>query len=208
MGFHNALQILLAAAWISAAIPQQLPAQQPTNDGVNSERAMQSVAEPSASASKSTLADFAWLAGRWQGTWGARAAQQTWTAPEAGVMLGTFQLAESGKTLVLELFTVVEDESGVKLYLRHFTPSLIAWEKPGPTRLDLERADARSIVFVNSADGQPRQDIITRIDADTYVLRSEVVSAKGDEQVTEITYRRVQDRPSSKRHGESSKKPH
>jgi Domain of unknown function (DUF6265) len=142
---------------------------------------------------KPTLGEFAWLAGRWQGAWGPRVAQQTWTAPKAGVMMGTFQLEENDKTLVLELFTVVEEPDGIKFHLRHFTPSLVAWEKPGPTVLELESADAKSIVFDNPIDGQPKRTTITRIDADTYISKSEVIPEKGDPQITEITYRRQKD---------------
>jgi hypothetical protein len=144
---------------------------------------------------KATLADFAWLAGRWQGAWGQRVAQQVWTAPKAGVMLGVFQLAENDKTLVLELFTVVDESDGIKFHLRHFTPSLVAWEKSGPTILNLASADAKTIVFENPLDGQPKRTIFTQIDADTYVSRSEVVPEKGDLQVTEITYRRQKEVP-------------
>ncbi len=144
---------------------------------------------------KPTLAELSWLAGRWQGAWGPRVAQQTWDAPKAGVMLGTFQLAENDKTLVLELFTVVDSPDGIKFHLRHFTPSLVAWEKPGPTILDLASADAKSIVFENPVDGQPKRTTITRVDADTYISRSEVIPEKGDPQVTEITYHRQKEPP-------------
>jgi uncharacterized protein DUF6265 len=148
---------------------------------------------------KTTLADFAWLAGRWQGSWGPRVAQQIWTAPKAGVMMGTFQLAENDKTLVLELFTVVEEPDGIKFHLRHFTPSLVQWEKSGPTILNLASADSKSIIFENPLDGQPKRTIIQRVDTDTYISRSEVVPEKGDLQVTEITYRRQKDAPAAHR---------
>ena len=94
---------------------------------------------------------------------------------------------------MLELFTVVDEAGGIKFHLRHFTPSLVAWEKPGPTVLNLASADAKSIVFENSLDGQPKRTIITRVDADTYISSSEVVPEKGDPQITEITYHRQKD---------------
>ncbi len=109
--------------------------------------------------------------------------------------MGTFQLEENDKTLVLELFTLVDEPDGIKFHLRHFTPSLVAWEKPGPTILDLASADAKSVVFENPVDGQPKRTTITRVDADTYVSKSEVIPEKGDPQVTEITYRRQKDAP-------------
>lgn len=196
--------LLLAAMALPATAQQPIGAGTPSTPG---QRTAATATAPAAPASGPTLADLAWLAGRWQGTWGPRLAQQTWTTPMAGVMLGTFQLAEGDKTLVLELFTLVEDASGITLYLRHFTPSLMPWEKPGPTALHLETADARSIVFVNPVDGEPKQDVITRIDTDTYISRSEIVPDKGDSQVTEITYHRVLDGLPPKHHGSKSKAP-
>jgi hypothetical protein len=187
-----------------AAIPLATPGQHPTGAGTQSALASPldgsaaTVADDvtnNAPAPKPTLADLAWLAGRWQGSWGPRVAQQIWTAPKAGVMMGTFQLAENDKTLVLELFTVVEEPDGIKFHLRHFTPSLVQWEKSGPTVLNLASADPKSIIFENPLDGQPKRTIIKRVDADTYISRSEVVPEKGDLQVTEITYRRQKDVP-------------
>jgi hypothetical protein len=182
--------------------------QQPAGSGAQSalparsDRAISSSSKDAATvapAPKPTLADFAWLAGRWQGSWGPRAAQQVWTTPKGGVMTGTFQLAENDKTLVLELFTLVEEPGGIKFHLRHFTPSLVAWEKPGPTVLILASAGPNSIVFENPLDGQPKRTIITRVDADTYISRSEIVPEKGDLQVTEITYHRQKDTPLARR---------
>jgi Domain of unknown function (DUF6265) len=187
-----------------AAIPVVTLGQRPTGTGGQSVLPSPSDrAAPAASSDvsstlpppKATLADLAWLAGRWQGSWGPRVAQQVWTAPKAGVMMGTFQLAENDKTLVLELFTVVEESGGIKFHLRHFTPSLVAWEKPGPTVLNLASADPKSIAFENPIDGQPKRAVFMRVDADTYISRSEVVPEKGQEQVTEITYHRQKEVP-------------
>jgi uncharacterized protein DUF6265 len=201
----------LAAILIAAAVPSFAISQNPSGAGTQAalDRPASAAPAPSKSetpeadvsrqtAPKPTLGDFAWLAGRWQGAWGPRIAHQTWTAPKAGVMTGTFQLAENDKTLVLELFTVVDGPDGIKFHLRHFTPSLVAWEKPGPTVLDLASADAKSIVFENPVDGQPKRTTITRVDADTYIARSEVVPEKGDPQVTEITYHRQKEAPPPK----------
>jgi hypothetical protein len=198
----NLVGVLAISLMLMGVTPGAAFSQSPTGAGTQSAlsppvAAGRATAENGADlttpAPKPTLAEFAWLAGRWQGSWGPRVAQQVWTAPKAGVMLGTFQLEENDKTLVLELFTVVDEPEGIKFHLRHFTPSLVAWEKPGPTVLDLASADAKSVVFENSVDGQPKRTTITRVDADTYISRSEVVPEKGDPQVTEITYHRQRD---------------
>ncbi|HXQ25090.1 MAG TPA: DUF6265 family protein [Candidatus Acidoferrales bacterium] len=200
---RRAILAAFGASLLIAGIPARAAGQQPAGAGMQAPPDAAKVAAP-APAPKTTLADFAWLAGRWQGAWGPRIAQQVWTAPRAGVMLGTFQLAENDKTLVLELFTLVEDTDGIQLHLRHFTPSLVAWEKASPAVLKLASTDPKTITFENPVDGQPKRASFTRIDADTYVLRSEIVPEKGDLQVTEITYRRQVDAPPSKRHRKST----
>lgn len=139
---------------------------------------------------KPTLADFAWLAGRWQGAWGPRVAQQVWMPAKGGVMLGMFQTVDNGDTLVLEIFTIVEKPDGIQLYIRHFTPTLEPWETSKPTVLKLASSTPKVIEFDNPVNGQPKRQIIRRIDADTYASRSEIVPDKGDAQTVEITYHR------------------
>ena len=138
-----------------------------------------------------TVADFAWLEGTWRGEWGPRVAEQVWMKPQAGVMSGAFSLMEIDKVLVIELFTIVQSPSGIEFNIRHFTPELAAWEKGAPTRLTLASFDNKRFEFVNAVDGKPKKSILTRIDADTYVARSEIIPDTGDEQVIEITYHRV-----------------
>lgn len=197
--------LTLAIALASAVAALWTPAQQPIGAGTSNAPVAQPM--PSTEPRKPTLAEFAWLAGRWQGSWGPRFAQETWTAPKAGVMLGTFQLAEGDRTLVLELFTLVEGPNGIEFHLRHFTPALIAWEKPGPTVLNLTGMDAKTATFENPIDGQPKHAIFTRTDADTFVSRSEIIPEKGETQVTEITYHRQFDGPPPKQHKEKKSKP-
>ena len=115
-------------------------------------------------------------------------------SPKAGLMLGTFRLVEDDKTLVIELFTLIQKPDGIEFRFRHFTPELVPWEKSDPTLLTLESVDPKQAVFVNPVDGQPRRSILTRVDQDTYVARSEIVPDSGDMQVVEITYHR-QKRP-------------
>lgn len=145
---------------------------------------------PAAVQAKPTLNDFAWLAGRWQGAWGPRIAQQVWMPPKGGVMSGTFQEVENDSTLVIELFTMVQKPDGIKLYFRHFTSTLAPWEASTPTVLNLTSSTPKSIEFDNPVDGEPKRAIISKIDADTYVSRSEIVPEKGDTQIVEITYHR------------------
>jgi len=161
------------------------------------------VAPQAATAARPTLADFAWLEGRWRGGWGPRVAEQDWMAPKAGMMTGLFRLVEDDKTLVLEMFTLVEKPDGINFYFRHFTPELVPWEKADATVLILVGTDAKKIEFENPVNGQPKRAILVRVDADTYTARSEIVPEQGDMQVIEITYHRVKPAPPEKPNAKS-----
>jgi Domain of unknown function (DUF6265) len=136
------------------------------------------------------LAEFSWLEGRWRGDWGPRIAEQVWMAPKAAMMLGDFRLIENDRVLVVELFTLVEKLGGINFYFRHFTPELVPWEKSDATLLKLSTAEPKKIDFENSANGKPKRVIFTKIDADTYTWRSEIIPETGDPQIVEITYHR------------------
>jgi hypothetical protein len=146
------------------------------------------IAPQQAAAAK--LSDFAWLEGRWHGDWGPRMAEQTWMAPQAGTMVGIFRLVESEKPLAIELYTLVQRPDGINFYFRHFTPELVPWEKSDATVLNLVSLDANHFEFDNSVNGMPKHAAFTRVDADTYVARSELVPETGDPQTIEITYHR------------------
>jgi Domain of unknown function (DUF6265) len=174
-------------------------AQSPASAGREKLPSSAATAVPASPHPTARLADFAWLAGQWQGTWGPRIAVEAWTPPTSDTMLGSFQLSENGKTLVLEVFTLTEDAGKIKLYIRHFTPLLAAWEKQNPAALDLLSADSKTAVFDNPANGEPKVVTIVRLDSDTYVSRFEVAAGKGDPQITEIVYHRQVNGPPSKR---------
>ncbi len=190
---HQSAVVALAATLVLLSLAAVLSAQEPTNTGIQtlpSSAATAASTVPSGPLLQPTLANFAWLAGEWHGTWGPRLALEAWTPPHAGVMLGSFQLSENGKTLVLEVFTLTEEDGTLKLHIRHFTPSLVAWEKQDPVALNLQSADAKTVVFENPADGEPKTAAFTRVDADTYLSRFELASEKGDPHITQIVYHR------------------
>jgi Domain of unknown function (DUF6265) len=182
--------MLLAAALSLLSLAVSVSAQAPAGNGTETLPSAAAAAVPPGGHPASRLEDFTWLAGLWQGSWGPRTAVQAWTPPTAEVMLGSFQLSENGKTLVLELFTLTEDGDKIRLHIRHFTPSLAAWEKKDPAALDLLSADSKTAVFENPTDGEPKVVTLVRLDSDTYVSRFELAAGKGDPQITEIVYHR------------------
>ncbi len=192
------LRMACTAVCLLAALPLAARAQKPAGVGMQSATAA-APAPPQtptpATTTTPTLTDFAWLEGRWRGDWGPRVAEQAWFAPKARVMTGLFRLVEGDKTLVLELFTLLEKPDGIDFFFRHFTPELVPWEKSGATVLNLTSLDAKKADFENPANGLPKHAILIRVDADTYTARSEIIPETGDPQVIEITYHRQKPTP-------------
>ena len=144
-----------------------------------------------------TVADFVWLAGRWEGKFSFPGsdmplkAEQEWFAPSAGTMLGMFHLYNDQKTLVIELFTIRETSDGIFFYFRHFSPELIPQEKEEAYRLKLTKEDASRFQFDNTVQNNLKDVILTVVDSDHYISRGDLTGADGKPAVIEVAYHRV-----------------
>ena len=142
-----------------------------------------------------TLADFSWLAGRWEGKLVSPSqqmtAEQEWMAPRNGTMQGFFRLTDNEKTIVIELFTLRETPDGIVFYFRHFSPELKPWEEAEAYHLNLTNSDSGSFRFDNPVVNQLKDAILTRTDNDTYTSHGDITGADGKPAVIEVTYHRV-----------------
>lgn len=203
--FAHLLQWMLLALLVFAtrplvALPQQIGSGGTSEPADTGKRASEVASSQGISnrnlenIDRDALADFAWLQGKWQGNWGPRMAEQVWMGPEAGEMAGIFRVTGNDRTLVLELYSLVETPDGVELRLRHFTPSLIPWES-SVTVLKLAGINASETKFENGSTGQPSRTTFIRIDLDTYLSRTELTSTGDNKQVTDIRFHRVKPTP-------------
>lgn len=152
------------------------------------------VAGPQEAPAAVTVADFAWLEGRWigEGPDGATA-EIDYLAPEAGVLVGTFRLYRGDQLMVLELITLVDGEDGVELRVRHFDAELTAFEAEHPLTLVLHEARDDLYRFRNVRPGEdPTSSEIRRLGPDRHVSWSRL-EHQGEGGATEIAveYRRV-----------------
>jgi hypothetical protein len=88
---------------------------------------------PGAKSPQATLADMAWLAGRWGGPALGGEAEEIWSPPKAGSMMGMYRLVRDGKPVFYEFQTLVEESGSLVLRLRHFNPDLTGWEEKQKT---------------------------------------------------------------------------
>lgn len=76
-----------------------------------------------------SIEDMAWLAGHWTGTGLGGRCEETWTAPDAGVMVGTFRLIKDEKTIFYEFLTLSVIDGRMVMRLKHFNPDMTGWEE-------------------------------------------------------------------------------
>ena len=144
-----------------------------------------------------TLADFVWLAGRWEGKFSfpgsdkPLTAEQQWMAPKNGTIQGFFRLTDNEKTIVIELFTLRETPDGIFFYFRHFSPELVPQEKDEAYRLKLTKWDASRFQFDNTVQNQLKDAILTVVDADHYISHGDITGSDGKPAVIEVAYHRV-----------------
>jgi hypothetical protein len=147
-----------------------------------------------------TLRDFAWLEGRWEGTvagFPGSVAEVTFSAPRAGLITGMMQLARNDTVLVVELISFVDTPQGIEMRFRHFSSTLVAYEREFRQAMRLTKHEPRADTFENTVaydpalmSTQPRRTAFLRRGDDEYVGRSDIIGADGKPAVVEATYRR------------------
>lgn len=105
-------------------------------------------------AAPAPLADFAFIAGHWQGAMGNSSIEEVWTKPQGDAMMGMFRLSSGGQTRLTEFMTIEQRESGAVLVMRHFSAGLIAREeKDAPLVWTVELVEPDHAVFFLAKEG-------------------------------------------------------
>jgi hypothetical protein len=78
-----------------------------------------------------TLADAAWLIGRWQGEGFGGRLEEIWAAPAGRQMIGLFRLVKDDLPVLYELMLIEEFGGGLRYRVKHFNPDFVGWEEKG-----------------------------------------------------------------------------
>jgi hypothetical protein len=131
------------------------------------------------------IGDLAWIAGNWRAEALGGMAEEIWSGPEAGTMMGMFRLIRNGRLAFYEILRLAEDGDSVTLRLKHFNADLTGWEEKDGfvefrlVRLDGERAWFDGITFA-------------REDPDTLLVWLAITGREGDVREEEFRFRRVE----------------
>jgi len=148
------------------------------------EPAPTSSAAPAAVLRDVSIDDAAWLAGRWEGELFGGFAEEQWSLPADGAMMGMFRHVQGDRVGFYEFFLLKEDEEhGLVLRLKHFHPDLVGWEEKGDfVEFPLIEASENELIF----DGIRFQ--LTEPDVISGALS---LAQNGKVETVEFEYRRV-----------------
>lgn len=78
--------------------------------------------------------DVAWLSGNWVAEAFGGLAEDIWSDPAGGSMVGLFRSVSGGEVNFYEIFTISEIEESLILRLKHFNADLTGWEEKNVTQ--------------------------------------------------------------------------
>jgi hypothetical protein len=135
-------------------------------------------------APRATIADAAWLAGRWTGEGMGGQVQEALSDPVNGQMVGYFTLSRDGETAFHELILIEEHAGSLRVRVKHFSPGFVAWE---------EKDKAIDFPLVSAAPGDLvfRGLTFRRDGADGLVITVRFRTADGAGRDEVLRYRRV-----------------
>jgi hypothetical protein len=113
-------------------------------------------------ASRATLADVTFIAGRGVGELNGGVIEEHWSLPNGDAMMGMFSYATDGRARFYEFLLIEQTAAGLVLRLKHFNPGLIGWEEKaevfsyplieiGPKRAVFERPDKQTKLTFDGA---------------------------------------------------------
>lgn len=120
------------------------------------------------------VADFAWMAGVWQGEIGGDFIEEQWSDPAGNVMMGMFRWVKGGRNGEIALYELLSIEPGAEgpiLWLRHFGPRLVAREdKEGAVAFHLIASKQGEAAWDNRDPANPTRLTFRREGDDRLVI--------------------------------------
>src|SRR5579864_4077131 len=141
---------------------------------------------------QATIADVAWLAGRWTGMAGSESTDETCTPPARGVMTCMFRSMDAERVTGLEFITLRETPSGIEERVRFFSSDLAEGQGENGITMRLASVSGSQIVFDNAKEsGVVKHETISRQGEDSFKVHIEVVDASGKSGFIDAQWKRA-----------------
>lgn len=138
------------------------------------------------------LNDVAWLAGHWTGSFSnGTPADEHWSAPAGGCMMGMFRMMPNGKASLYEFLVIEENADGVALRFLHFGRNLRPMDQE-PWYLNLTQAGPKNAVFVSPDADRPLRISYALESSDVLLVEVQSVK-KGQPERFSVRFQRSHD---------------
>ena len=115
-----------------------------------------------------SLSDLGFMVGKWKGKFGDDFIEEHWMPALEGNMTGMFRWIRDSEIYIYEIMALIEHDSRIVFYLRHFDKEFIGWEKKDkPLRFTLTGLENKQAIFIDEADPEKGFLCYTRIDDKT-----------------------------------------
>jgi Domain of unknown function (DUF6265) len=139
---------------------------------------------PGAAPAVASIADFAWMAGAWQGQGLGGQVLESYSPPAGGQMPGHFRMVKDGEVGFYELVALAQVGNSVEYRVKHFNADMTGWEeKAQVVRFPLVAAE-KDVWFFDRLT-------IRRAGADRAVHVVRISNKDGSEREVSFTYDRV-----------------
>lgn len=120
------------------------------------------------------LADLDWMVGSWIGDRENTRIEEHWTEAAGNSMMGSFKMVKDGKPVFYEFMLLVQDDDGIALRIKHFSPELDGWEdKDESIDFDLVSAQPGQVIFESDINGDRERLIYSNTESGELVITLE-----------------------------------
>ena len=124
---------------------------------------------------QASVSALAWMTGTWAGAAGPGELEENWTTPKAGAIQAVVRMTSGGKTSMVELIVIEEEEGTLRLRLQQWDPGLKP-RTPEPAVMNLVDLGENTVAFKAETEVEIAELRYTR-DGDNFTIS--IVNAAG-----------------------------
>ena len=122
-----------------------------------------------AEASAPSVAALAWMTGVWAGPAGPGELEENWTTPKAGSIQALVRMTAGGKTSMVEVIVIEEEEGTLRLRLQQWDPGFKP-RTPGPMVFELTELGDNTVAFKAVSEGAQMSTLRYTRDGESFTI--------------------------------------
>ena len=116
-----------------------------------------------------SVSALAWMTGTWAGRAGPGELEENWTVPKAGSIQAMVRMTGGGKTSMVEVIVIEEEEGTLRLRLQQWDPGFKP-RTPEPTVFDLKELGENTVAFTAVSEGATMSALRYTRDGDKFTI--------------------------------------